>query len=128
MFMIADIVMDGFVDPVHKQSKPTCNNALQLATLPAPRDLWAARTNQSWRLQYNRYLTQRKTDRVLKVKDLVQLDDAGCFKDSTVGGQRSEILPDVLKWCEEFDSLGSLIWMTLPLANWRRDAAMPVSW
>lgn len=88
--------------------------------LPANRVLWGARTNRGWRTAYASYISSRKTNKVLTVGDLIESDEAGCFTNSANNIRNTEVYPDVLKWCEGLDALGTLIWMVMPFEQYRR--------
>lgn len=88
--------------------------------LPSNRDLWGARTNRGWRVEYARYLSSKKTNKVLTVGDLIESDEAGCFTNSKNNIRNTEVFPDVVKWCEGLDALGTLIWMVIPFEQFKR--------
>ena len=80
-------------------------------TLPCNRDIWEARTTKNWMFHYDRYLSTKDSDAHLIGNDLVELD-------LTKSGY-SAPNPDLLRWCEGLDSLGTLVWMVLPLHRYR---------
>lgn len=100
-------------------SGASCHD-FQAVPLPSNRDLWDARTNRGWRTGYTRFLSSRKSSKVLTVADLLESDEAGCFTNSRNNDRNNEVRPDVVKWCEGVDTLGTLLWTAMPFEQHRR--------
>jgi hypothetical protein len=65
-------------------------------------------------------IRQLRLDKVLTVRDLMESDEPGCFTNSKNNTRNTEVFPDVVKWCEGLDKLGTLIWMVIPFEQHRR--------
>jgi hypothetical protein len=112
---IIDLLLEGII----VASTSLCQD-FRAVPLPSTRDLWDARTNRGWRIEYAKHLSSKKTNRVLTVGDLIESDEAGCFTNAKNNVHNSEILPDLMKWCEGLDALGTMLWMALPYEQYRR--------
>lgn len=133
VLLIINLMLDCLLEPERNTYESSCRNNIETILLPATRDLWEAPTNFIWRTEYERYLSRRKTQKTLRVGDLLQLSEAGGLNDmsasSSHGGKGNlDIAPDILAWCEGLDSLGSLIWMIVPFQQWRMAAGMSEVW
>jgi hypothetical protein len=115
LLSIIDLLLEGII-------MATANSCHDFGEVPLPstRDLWDARTNRGWRTKYASYVSNRKTDKVLTVRDLMESDEPGCFTNSKNNTRNTEVFPDVVKWCEGLDKLGTLIWMVIPFEQHRR--------
>jgi hypothetical protein len=78
--------------------------------VPCHRDLWEARTTRDWRFAFRKYLSTRRSNRLLMVSDILAADEPVLD---------TGVREDVVRWCENMDPLGTLIWMVLPLERWR---------
>ncbi|UKZ49290.1 hypothetical protein TrVGV298_003535 [Trichoderma virens] len=119
---LVELLFEGLIPPHAAQANPPYKN-FRSTPLPCQRDLWEARTNRSWRRELKLYLSGWTSHEVLTVGDLLELDDAGCFKNTWNNQQAYSKLPDAVNWCGNSDSLGMLIWMVLPFQRWRKKDA-----
>ena len=116
LLSVIDLLLEGLMS-----TSTTFRHEFNDIPLPAPRTLWNARTNRRWRLAYDQWTASRKMSRLLRVSDLVESDEAGCFAGRTVGEmQREGAFADVVRWCEGADVLGTLVWMAMPFEQHRR--------
>lgn len=120
---LVELLFEGLIPPHATQANPPYKN-FRSTPLPSQRDLWEARTNRSWKRELKRYLSGRTSQEVLTVGDLLELDSAGCFKNTWNNQQAYTKLPDAVSWCGNSDSLGMLIWMVLPFQKWRKRDAL----
>ncbi|KAM0261147.1 hypothetical protein ACHAQJ_002409 [Trichoderma viride] len=120
---LVELLFEGLIPPHAAQANPPYKN-FRSTPLPSQRDLWEARTNRSWRRELKLYLSGRTSQEVLTVGDLLELDNAGCFKNTWNNEQAYSKLPDAVSWCGNSDSLGMLIWMVLPFQKWRKRDAL----
>lgn len=120
---IIDLLLEGII------TSPTapCHD-YQAVPLPSSRDLWSARTNRGWRLAYSRYHASRKSNKVLTVGDLLESDNGGSITNSRNNDRNNEVKPDVMKWCEGLDAMGSLIWMAMPFERYRCSDTTQETW
>jgi hypothetical protein len=79
-------------------------------------------------MEYASYLSSRKTHKVLTVGDLIESDEAGCFTNSKNNVRNTEVFPDVVKWCEGQDALGTLVWMVMPFERYRSGTLADEDW
>ncbi|CRG89279.1 hypothetical protein PISL3812_06315 [Talaromyces islandicus] len=128
VLLIINLMMDCLLDPTRNTYESSCRNNIETILLPATRDLWEAPTNFIWRTEYERYMSRRKTKKALKVGDLLRLSEVGDLNDMSVSHDHSDVIPDVLAWCESLDSLGSLLWMVVPFHQWRMNVGMSGIW
>ncbi|KAL7913763.1 hypothetical protein GGI35DRAFT_224276 [Trichoderma velutinum] len=120
---LVELLFEGLIPPHATQANPPYKN-FRATPLPSQRDLWEARTNRSWRRELKLYLSGRTSHEVLTVGDLIELDTAGCFKNTWKNEHAYSKLPDAVSWCGNSDSLGMLIWMVLPFQKWRKRDAL----
>lgn len=120
---LVELLFEGLIPPHAAQANPPYKN-FRATPLPSQRDLWEARTNRSWRREQKLYLSGRTSHEVLTVGDLLELDNAGCFKNTWNNQHAYSKLPDAVSWCGNSDSLGMLIWMVLPFQRWRKRDAL----
>ncbi|KAF3057930.1 hypothetical protein CFAM422_012163 [Trichoderma lentiforme] len=120
---LVELLFEGLIPPHAAQANPPYKN-FRATPLPSQRDLWEARTNRSWRREQKLYLSGRTSHEVLTVGDLLELDNAGCFKNTWNNEHAYSKLPDAVSWCGNSDSLGMLIWMVLPFQKWRKRDAL----
>ncbi|KAL6895030.1 hypothetical protein GGI43DRAFT_429150 [Trichoderma evansii] len=120
---LVELLFEGLIPPHAAQSNPPYKN-FQSVPLPSQRDLWEARTNRSWGRELKLYLSGRTSQEVLTVGDLLELDNAGCFRNTWKNEHAYIKLPDAVSWCGNSDSLGMLIWMVLPFQKWRKRDAL----
>ncbi|KAL7936462.1 hypothetical protein V8C35DRAFT_295553 [Trichoderma chlorosporum] len=120
---LVELLFEGLIPPHVTQANPPYKN-FRSTPLPSQRDLWEARTNRSWRRELKLYLSGRASQEVLTVGDLLELDSAGCFKNTWNNDHEYSKLPDAISWCGNSDSLGVLIWMVLPFQKWRKRDAL----
>ncbi|EHK47303.1 hypothetical protein TRIATDRAFT_174804, partial [Trichoderma atroviride IMI 206040] len=116
---LVELLFEGLIPPHAAQANPPYKN-FRSTPLPSQRDLWEARTNRSWKRELKLYLSSRTSQEVLTVGDLLELDNAGCFKNTWKNEHAYTKLPDAVSWCGNSDSLGMLIWMVLPFQKWRK--------
>ncbi|KAH8701021.1 hypothetical protein BGW36DRAFT_357651 [Talaromyces proteolyticus] len=128
LIIVIDLMLDGLREPLRSVAISLCAFHLHLIPLPATRDLWEAHSNFIWRTEFERYLSKRKTKKALTIGDLLALDDSGTLRQLQPDDPRSDILPDILSWCEGVDSFGSLLWMVVPFHQWRAQAGMDEVW
>ncbi|KAL7917923.1 hypothetical protein ACQKWADRAFT_331306 [Trichoderma austrokoningii] len=120
---LVELLFEGLIPPHAAQANPPYKN-FRSTPLPCQRDLWEARTNRSWRRELKLYISGRTSQEVLTVGDLLELDSAGCFKNTWNNEHAYSKLPDAVSWCGNSDSLGMLIWMVLPFQKWRKRDAL----
>lgn len=120
---LVELLFEGLIPPHAAQANPPYKN-FRSTPLPSQRDLWEARTNRSWKRELKLYLSGRTSQEVLTVGDLLELDNAGCFKNTWNNEHAYTKLPDAVSWCGNSDSLGMLIWMVLPFQKWRKRDAL----
>lgn len=75
--------------------------------LPCSRHLWEARSSRIWRINFRKHLLERQTTSMLIVGDVLNGDKAGDNK----------LKADIVRWCENLDTMGTLIYMALPLGQ-----------
>lgn len=120
---LVELLFEGLIPPHAAQANPPYKK-FRSTPLPSQRDLWEARTNRSWKRELKLYLSGRTSQEVLTVGDLIELDSAGCFRNTWKNQQTYTKLPDAVRWCGNSDSLGMLIWMVLPFQKWRKNDAV----
>jgi hypothetical protein len=109
------MLLDGFA---HGGCPPEPGSSFRTTPLPSSRDLWEARTSRAWTRDYKQYIAARRTDKVLTVGDV--LESGGVSRPCS--GQEPtmpELLPEVMRRAEGLDSLGMLVWMTMPFQDAR---------
>ncbi|KKO99980.1 adenylosuccinate synthetase [Trichoderma harzianum] len=90
---LVELLFEGLIPPHAAQANPPYKN-FRATPLPSQRDLWEARTNRSWRREQKLYLSGRTSHEVLTVGDLLELDNAGCFKNTWNNQHAYSKLPD----------------------------------
>ncbi|KAL6819528.1 P-loop containing nucleoside triphosphate hydrolase protein [Trichoderma sp. SZMC 28015] len=90
---LVELLFEGLIPPHAAQANPPYKN-FRATPLPSQRDLWEARTNRSWRRELKLYLSGRTSREVLTVGDLLELDNAGCFKNTWNNQHAYSKLPD----------------------------------
>ncbi|KAL7962527.1 P-loop containing nucleoside triphosphate hydrolase protein [Trichoderma compactum] len=90
---LVELLFEGLIPPHAAQANPPYKN-FRATPLPSQRDLWEARTNRSWRRELKLYLSGRTSREVLTVGDLLELDNAGCFKNTWNNQHVYSKLPD----------------------------------
>lgn len=90
--------------------------------LPCSRNIWEARSTSDWIMHYDNYLQRRESDEDLRGQHLLESklssSHSGVHK-SCMGSVVKSPHSDVLQWCEGLDMLGTLIWMVVPLYQYR---------
>ncbi|KAM6487205.1 P-loop containing nucleoside triphosphate hydrolase protein [Trichoderma sp. SZMC 28011] len=92
---LVELLFEGLIPPHAAQANPPYKN-FRATPLPSQRDLWEARTNRSWRREQKLYLSGRTSHEVLTVGDLLELDNAGCFKNTWNNQHAYSKLPDAV--------------------------------
>ncbi|KAK1240229.1 hypothetical protein MKX08_007671 [Trichoderma sp. CBMAI-0020] len=92
---LVELLFEGLIPPHAAQANPPYKN-FRSTPLPSQRDLWEARTNRSWKRELKLYLSARTSQEVLTVGDLLELDNAGCFKNTWKNEHAYTKLPDAL--------------------------------
>jgi hypothetical protein len=115
LLSVIDLLLEGIMS-----ATTTFRHDFSDVPLPASRNLWNARTNRRWRTAYDQYSSGRRSDRLLRVSDLIESDEAGCFSKSAPNVHATDAFADVIKWCEGSDTLGTLVWMAMPFEQHRR--------
>ena len=114
IFSIIDLLLEGLQTP----EGYTCHsngNAFGENTLPCNRDIWEARTTKTWMMHYDRYLSTKESDENLVGHHLLESK----LSNTNTSVATKVPNPDVVRWCEGLDSLGTLVWMALPLHRHR---------
>ncbi|KAH7309153.1 hypothetical protein B0I35DRAFT_482881 [Stachybotrys elegans] len=124
IYCIVDLLLDGMRGPNGKTCEP--GQAFNVLPLPCTRDVWEARTTSAWIAQYDRYRSARTTNDVLTPINLTETSQLSCT--ASVNEALGTCNPDVLKWCENLDALGSLIWMVMPLHHYRQQKSLTEVW
>ncbi|CAJ2514136.1 Uu.00g022550.m01.CDS01 [Anthostomella pinea] len=110
LFMIEMILVVLIGDP----NIPGCGTILG-TPLPCARDLWDSDTTESGAARLHRYVRDRKSDRVLKVDDLMRRG-SGEIEDNVA------LVDDLATWCDGLDEFGTLVWMASGLNRARLGA------
>ncbi|KAJ6789575.1 hypothetical protein PWT90_08494 [Aphanocladium album] len=121
IFCIIDLLLEG----MHPPEGHTCEEgaAFPQSILPCSRDLWEARSTSRWIVHYERYMSRGGTDQELRGHRLLEAklsSDHSGIRSSCMGPPEAKGPDtDVLRWCEGLDTLGTLIWMVVPLYRYR---------
>ena len=92
--------------------------------LPCYKSLWEARTTREWKLSWAKCLAERRTGRTLVIEDLMTADDP---RDKTdIAAVDGGVKFDVVRWCENLDGLGTLMYMVLPLERKRHEGSLEI--
>ncbi|EEA21929.1 conserved hypothetical protein [Talaromyces marneffei ATCC 18224] len=124
ILLIIDLLLEGLLEHQTVKCHSLRGAGLDNIPLPASRDLWEAETNFAWRNEYEKYLSQRKINKVLTIGDLMELTEGGALKTLLETDPRFDLVPDAYAWCESLDSLGSLLWMAIPFQQRRTRPGM----
>lgn len=81
--------------------------------LPCYRSLWEVRTTREWRLNSQKYCSERQTGRTLIMEDVMNADEPA--EKTDLPAVDKEVKADVVRWCENMDALGTLLCMVLSL-------------
>lgn len=106
-------------------SIPNSNHQFGMQPLPCYKSLWEARTTREWRLNSQKYCFGRQTGRTLIMEDVMNADKPAEKADPQAVDK--EVQADVVRWCENMDALGTLLYMVLPLER-KRQGGMPQIW
>ncbi|CAH0046541.1 unnamed protein product [Clonostachys solani] len=111
---VVDFLVEGMIGP----GGSTCraSETFQISTLPCGRDLWEARSTRVWMDAYDSLINNEGKHPFLKVQDLIVSTGEGEWlisAESSHGEQDKQFA--IMRWCENMESLGKLIWMSLPL-------------
>ncbi|KAE8550600.1 hypothetical protein EYB25_006828 [Talaromyces marneffei] len=128
ILLIIDLLLEGLLEHQTVKCHSLRGAGLDNIPLPASRDLWEAETNFAWRNEYEKYLSQRKINKVLTIGDLMELTEGGALKTLLETDPRFDLVPDAYAWCESLDSLGSLLWMAIPFQQRRTRPGMNEVW
>ncbi|KAI0141775.1 hypothetical protein GGR57DRAFT_508943 [Xylariaceae sp. FL1272] len=114
VFCIIDLLLEGMKTPdgYHCDSN---GNAFRMNPLPCQRDIWEARSTRTWMMHYDRYLATLESDKRLDGGDLL---DSQLSNASAAAAYKAPTL-DLVRWCEGLDMLGTLVWMLIPLHQYR---------
>jgi hypothetical protein len=82
--------------------------------LPCSRDLWEAMTNLEWTKQFQKQLFHRKLSRLLKVDDIRHMKSSS-YEFTTDKISDDGLMADLMDWCSDLDSFGTLIWTAIGL-------------
>ncbi|KAI1117146.1 hypothetical protein F5Y14DRAFT_405013 [Nemania sp. NC0429] len=114
IFCIIDLLLEGMKEPDGYH----CDNnggAFRVNALPCQRDIWEARSVRAWILHYDQYLATRDSDETLTGAHLVESQ----LSITSPAAAHDAPKPDVMRWCEGLDMLGTLVWMIVPLYQYR---------
>lgn len=95
-----------------------CDNngdAFRVNVLPCQRDIWEARSIRAWILHYDHYLATRDSAETLTGGHLIESQ----LSNTSPAAAYNAPKPDVMRWCEGLDMLGTLMWMIVPLYQYR---------
>ncbi|KAI1263641.1 hypothetical protein F5Y18DRAFT_123472 [Xylariaceae sp. FL1019] len=114
VFCIIDLLLEGMKTPdgYHCDSN---GNAFGMNVLPCQRDIWEARSTRTWIAHYDRYLATLESDKRLTGADLL---DSQLSSTSAAAAYKAPTL-DLIRWCEGLDMLGTLVFMLIPLYQYR---------
>lgn len=59
------------------------------------------------------------TDKVLNIGDVLDSGGIGITHGSLSNPSGAELFPEVIRWAENLDTLGMLVWMVLPFEDAR---------
>ncbi|CAH0056819.1 unnamed protein product [Clonostachys solani] len=113
IYGIFDLLLEGIVGT----DKTGCKggSGLSNASLPCTRDLWEASTVRTWVACYQRYISSRQGGVMLLTRHIMELRLTDPFAIPLGDSPISEMI----HWCKGMDTLGNLIWMVLPLQQYR---------
>ncbi|KAK7223956.1 hypothetical protein V2G26_011959 [Clonostachys chloroleuca] len=113
IYSIFDLLLEGIVGT----DKTGCKggSGLSNASLPCTRDLWEASTVRTWVACYQRYISSRQGGVMLLTRHIMELRLTDPFAIPLGDSPISEMV----HWCKGMDTLGNLIWMVLPLQQYR---------
>jgi hypothetical protein len=117
IFSVVDLLLEGLEPPPGYHCQP--GMSLSQSVLPCHRDLWEARTTGAWMRAYDAYTARRASDATLRVDTLLKSSVAGCHSTLARNKMDQDVFSDILRWCEKLDSLGTLVYMVLPLQKSR---------
>jgi hypothetical protein len=128
VLLIIDLLLEGLLEHQRVKYRSVCGAGFDNIPLPASRDLWESETNFIWRNEYEKFLSQRKANKILTIGDLMELTEGGALKTLLETDPRFDLVPDAYAWCESLDSLGSLLWMCIPFQQRRARPGMGEVW
>ncbi|CAH0037528.1 unnamed protein product [Clonostachys rhizophaga] len=113
IYGIFDLLLEGIVGT----DKTGCKggSGLSNASLPCTRDMWEASTVRTWVACYQRYISSRQSGVMLLTRHIMELRLTDPFAIPLGDSPISEMV----HWCKGMDTLGNLIWMVLPLQQYR---------
>ncbi|CAG9987044.1 unnamed protein product [Clonostachys byssicola] len=113
IYGIFDLLLEGIVGT----DKTGCKggSGLSNASLPCTRDLWEASTVRTWVACYQKYIFSRQGGVMLLTRHIMELRLTDPFAIPLGDSPISEMV----HWCKGMDTLGNLIWMVLPLQQYR---------
>ncbi|KAF7563650.1 hypothetical protein G7046_g435 [Stylonectria norvegica] len=120
LIYIVELLMGEIIVPC-SATAPT-DHSFRLTPLPANRNIWEARTNRAWKTHYERFVSARKSNETLTVGHVLkasQANNAGSFMYSGGTHYNDQIYADILRWCENLDAMGTLLWLVLPFEQGR---------
>ncbi|CAG9996939.1 unnamed protein product [Clonostachys byssicola] len=111
---VVDFLVEGMIGPGGSSCR--ASETFQISTLPCGRDLWEARSTRAWMDSYDSLINAEGKYPFLKIQDLIVSTGEGEW---LISPERSHDEQDkqlaIMRWCENMESLGKLIWMSLPL-------------
>lgn len=111
---VVDFLVEGMMGPGGSSCR--ASETFQKSTLPCGRDLWEARSTRAWMDSYDSLINNEGKYPFLKLQDLIVSTDEGEWlisPESSHDEQDKQFA--IMRWCENMESLGKLIWMSLPL-------------
>ncbi|CAH0019888.1 unnamed protein product [Clonostachys rhizophaga] len=111
---VVDFLVEGMMGPGGSSCR--ASETFQKSTLPCGRDLWEARSTRAWMDSYDSLINNEGKCPFLKIQDLIV---ATGEREWLISPESSHDEQDkqfaIMRWCENMESLGKLIWMSLPL-------------
>lgn len=98
-------LVDTLVDMNIGGALPQCGKGPWHLDIPLPSSnvMWEAETELAWSREYQNYLSRRKRNRPMELRDLVTA------RKSEMSGLDGGLVDDLSDWSKEVDSFGSML-------------------
>ena len=116
---ITELLLEGMSGEILHGAVDCHYNGFTTLALPCQKPLWAARTNRAWKNAFTKQVEMARSPRTLLLSDVLD-HDTQYSPDSNANDEQSRVLHDVVRWCENLDQLGTLLWMAVPFEKWRQ--------